>query len=293
MILVQDIVDSMAALLDAEGNDYYTFDNDYRNAINLSVGWVASVLTPYIGAKKFVEESLSELTYTRVWQTSKFSRFNIDTTSMPESADVWSIIAIHPKPRVYLHSVSGIVPPFPYYPEISPYVGQEIDNGPIVTINYDTSIPLRPFDSTIRPELAFVSDRVKTAKRLSFEEWSETIANPFIAGYIDDSIKNCDDVIEYAYKNISDYNTTVGGYTLQVPGEIEIKPRLINQLVAMTYVAVPKNITAITDTIPFKGNMLNIIATKALSYIAYKQGDGTNIPTITASDVLTLLTSKV
>ncbi len=62
MILVQDIVKSMAAKLDAETPagttiDYYTFDNDYKYAINDAIEWATSIITPMIGTKKFSEVS--------------------------------------------------------------------------------------------------------------------------------------------------------------------------------------------------------------------------------------------
>lgn len=294
MILVQDIVNSMAAKLDAETPagttiDYYTFDNDYKPAINDAIEWVMSVISPMIGTKKFSEESFAENTLCKIWQTSKFSRINFDPSVMPYTSDIWTILSVRPKPKVYLED-SANRPPLPYYNELISYNGTENDNKPIVTKSFSTGNTLKNFESTIRPELAFVSS-THGAKRLTVEEAAEAAVNPFVPGY-NNPFMVCDETTEYGFVNMVNYEALLGGYVLSVPREIEILPRLYGDLVAVFYIPVPTLANLITDTIAFPASMKGIIVAKALNYIGYKEGDGTTIPKETTQELMTLITQK-
>ena len=288
MIPAQEIVDSMAAALDAEGNDYYTFNKDYKYAINNAIEWCVGVMSPLIGTKKFSEESFSELTISRIWQTNKFSRISFDSSVMPYQSDIWTIMAIQPKPTVFIETLGSLSTPIYYYSEIVGFTNQELINKPIVGKDYKTGFPLTAHMSTIRPELSFIHAE-KPAKRMTIEEWPLCDKDPFASGYANPV---CEEMVEYGYINAVDYTSYIGGYKLVVPREIEIKPRLINDLVAVFYIPVPTPIALITDNIQFPQNMKNILVNRSLSFLSLKQGDGTNLPTSTAQDLLTLFQSK-
>ena len=76
---------------------------------------------------------------------------------------------------------------------------------------------------------------------------------------------------------------------MDIVEEIEIRPYLDNQLVAVTYLVTPKQITADTDTISFPQTMKNLLIDKALNFIYLKQGDGTNLYSITEREISTLV----
>ncbi len=61
MIAVQTVVDRMIFGLDAEGSDRYTFENDFKPAINSSVEWLQAVFNQAFADKKLTEENLRDL----------------------------------------------------------------------------------------------------------------------------------------------------------------------------------------------------------------------------------------
>jgi hypothetical protein len=285
----------MAAKLDAETPagttiDYYTWDNDYKPAITDALEWITSIVTPMIGTKKFSEEAFAESTLCRIWQTNKFSRVNFDPSVMPFGSDVWTVLSVRPKPKVYLEDLPPSNPPLPYYNEVFNYIGQEMDNKPIVSKSYSTGNPLKAFESTIRPELAFVvSD--KGAGRLTAEESAEAANNPFVKGY-DNPFIICEEMREYGWMVSVDYTASVGGYILTVPKEIQIYPRLYGDLVAVFYIPVPVTPTNITDSIALPISMKGVLVAKALHYISWKQGDKITLNTATTNELITILTPK-
>lgn len=147
MIPVQDIIQRMASALDAENSDRYTFDEDYKPAINTSVEWIQSVFNKAFSENKLSEESLIDLVRTIIYQTSSFSRVYIDESAI--GFNVWSILKINPKPLLF-------------------------PDGAVIT-------PTAPLDSLYRPDLIFVKSEY-SAKRLTTEQWENAQKNTFEQG---------------------------------------------------------------------------------------------------------------
>lgn len=287
MIQVQTIIDRIKSALDAEGSDYYNFNRDFKPAINYALEWSVSVISPYIGQKKFSEELFRELTFSKIWQTSQYSRININPAEL-NNRDIWTVLAIYPKPWVVVEDATDLLPNLPaqYYLEIQPSLNQQSYNAPIVTQMYNAvgNTTLLPHQSTFRPELSFLrSDH--SCRRENLEVYAVNKGNPFASG----NISYNQDVTEYCYTAYTDYSAVFGGYKLSVPREIEIAPYIPNELVAVFYIHTPAEITAPTDTIPFPAIMLNVLTSKALNYIAIKQNNGTNLRGTTDQELLTLL----
>jgi len=99
MIPVQDIVNRVASMLDAEGSDRYLFDQDYRPAINSAKDWVLAVFKKIFSEKAISEESLRELVVIRVFQTSSFSRIALEQPTLGD--EIWSILSVNPKAVTY------------------------------------------------------------------------------------------------------------------------------------------------------------------------------------------------
>jgi len=287
MIQVQTIIDRIKSALDAEGSDYYNFNRDFKPAINYALEWSVSVISPYIGQKKFSEELFRELTFSKIWQTSQYSRININPAEL-NNRDIWTVLAIYPKPWVVVEDATDLLPNLPaqYYLEIQPSLNQQSYNAPIVTQMYNAvgNTTLLPHQSTFRPELSFLrSDH--SCRRENLEVYAVNKGNPFASG----NISYNQDVTEYCYTAYTDYSAVFGGYKLSVPREIEIAPYIPNELVAVFYIHTPAEITAPTDIIPFPAIMLNVLTSKALNYIAIKQNNGTNLRGTTDQELLTLL----
>ena len=251
-IPVQRIVDRMRQVgLDAEGSDYYSDSIDLIPAINAAVEWTVSVINSAMGAKKVSEEVFRDLTYTRVFQTSEYSRIKLDAASLGHG--VWTILAVYPLPTVY----------------------------PAETISATTN----PWDSSYRGDLSHLSS-ANSAARLTLEEWVDNKSNPFAAG---NSIETCADLIDYAYVNPVNYNMTTGVSQYNSAPELEIRPALNKKLVSIAYVKQPTLATVVGDNLEFPESMSNLIYEKALQFVSYKQGDGTNIYAVTGADINTLL----
>lgn len=250
-ILVQKIVDRLRADLDAEGSDRYLFDQDFKPAINKAQEWLVSAFNIIFGDKKMSEENLRELTFVRIWVASTFSRIGFNPDDVGH--DLWTIFAVYPKPIVY---PSGNPP---------------IQPGPAI--------------SSFIPSVAFIESE-RSAKRLTLEQWNENKTNPFMAGNttVSESLK------EYAYLGQVDYS---GGnnpnYTPNDPKEIQIRPSVAGEFVAIAYLKRPTEVIAITDSLEFPESLMLLIGEKALNFMAYKQGDNTSAYLVTERDISRIL----
>ena len=85
--------------------------------------------------------------------------------------------------------------------------------------------------------------------------------------------------------NDFDYSST--GYAEK--GEIEIRPSVAGQFVAIAYLKYPEPITDIGDSIEFPDTLTDLLVQKTANYISIKQGDGTTLYGVTENFVQTLL----
>ena len=120
-----------------------------------------------------------------------------------------------------------------------------------------------------------------SAKRLTLEEWEENRNNIFEAG---NNIITDPSLLTYAYLNIGDYSST----KFNNGKEIEIRPDVSDKLVGITYLKYPGQISSETDQLPFPESLTDLVYQKALNFISFKQGDQTNLYTVTSRDVQVL-----
>jgi hypothetical protein len=239
----------MLSELDAESSDRYLFDQDILPAISYSMEWIQMGLTELFAQKRFSPEALVELTRTRVWQTSNFSRFAYNSADLG-GEDYWTMLTVHPKATC------------------SP-------NGPL--------LPLANDQSKVRTDLAYVSS-LYSAKRQTYEESGLNRDNPFAAG---NTVLTTAGLVSYAVLDASNYGAT--NYTPAGTYEWEITPPVPKQLIGVRYLKKPTLPTLITDTIEFRETAFNLIVDRALTFISAKQGDQTTLNSITERDVAVLL----
>lgn len=251
-ILATDIIDRMESALDAEGFERYTFDNDYRQAINYAKEWMVVLFNAAFSEKKVSEENLRELIKVRIWRTSMFSRIALDEAVIGDR--IWTIAAVYPE-----ITYNGVVP--------AAVVG-------------NTASVFCPNANYLRS--------YKSAKRLTLEEVNLNRRNPYAYG---NEVTTCDELREYAYLFPADYNV-VGpgrsGYFSTPAWEIEILPSFPLDLTAIAYLKYPEDITLVTDSIPFPAALTNMLVDKSLEWISYKQGDSTNLKGVTQQDIVTM-----
>jgi hypothetical protein len=164
--------------------------------------------------------------------------------------ELWSYLAVHPEPTVY---PTGSLPP-------------ALAND---------------YTSEFQPDIAYVKSRY-SANKLTVEKWNESSDNVFEPGnsLVGGSLKS------YAYLTEVDYSTAT---TYTQDKEIEIRPDVSGQFVAMTYLKNPSNINLISDNIEFPSSLTALFVQKALNFISIKQGDQTTLFSITENDVARLI----
>lgn len=248
-IQVQDIADRLRFALDAEGADHYEDSRDIIPAINSAVNWMISVINSTLGHKKIGEEVFRELKVSEVHWTSKDSRISMRNFQF----EPWTILAVYPKVVTGATGAAAVVTP--------------LDS-----------------DESIRRTDLYHQSSDFSSKRLTIEEWATNKNNPFEAGY--DGAILCDGVTNYAYLDPLHYAQADG---IPTGAEIEVRPSVANENVTVFYVKKPTAITDITDVIEFPDTVFSLIFNKALNYIAYKQGDGTNAYAVSSQDISLLI----
>jgi hypothetical protein len=171
-----------------------------------------------------------------------------------------------------------------------PAIGQSLwllaAGGIVYTDNITVTCVTSDEDSIYFDNVSYISSDY-SAKRLTLEEWNEGKGNPFQAGNTIVDLDSCPEVVEYAYLGWNDYTSL--NYNVPTSRETEVRPLLNQELVAIAYVKMPTTITSLTEYLEFPQSLTNLITEKALNYIAYKQGDQTNIFGVTTADISTLL----
>jgi hypothetical protein len=249
MFTALELRNQLRFALDAENSDHYRDDMDIIPAINAAIKWLTSVVNSAYGQDKIGEEFFRELSTSGVFRTSDTSRVSL--AIFP--SEVWSILAVYPKPVT--RKITGVPAP------ITP------DN----TRSYFLNDKLHLTAET-------------SCKRLNLEEWAVNYGNPFEAGYQGNQI--CDDLKLYAYLTPINYQQTSTAYKTQ---ELEIRPSIVNQEVTIFWAKKPTQIVTLNDEISFPHSVFQLLFDKALNYIAYKQGDQTNLFGVTSQDINQLL----
>lgn len=237
-ILVSDIISRCNQQIDAEGSEYYLFDQDFKPAINSAQDWLVGVINAAMGQKKFSEEIFQDITYARVFQTSAFSRVRIDPAQLGH--DVWTILSVEPNCTT--------------------------------TPNFTVQVLPTRADSIYRSDLTQV-DSPYYASRLAAEEWAANSGNPFSSSH---DLEAGESAKYFGYLNYTNYTST--NYLLAAPKqELEIRPHIADSPVCIRYAKVPSKITVIGGSVEFPAFCADYVVSATLSYISVKQGDGTTL----------------
>jgi hypothetical protein len=153
---------------------------------------------------------------------------------------------------------------------------------PKPTVNKGVAgVPLpNPDTSALRKDLSFLSSD-NSAKRLNFEQWNQNRKNAFMPG--NNTLKG--ELSEYAYLDHADYSSS----SYATAGEIEIRPEIPNELVAIAYLKYPTQVSQITDSIEFPASLTELITEIALNAISEKQGDNTTLYAVSDRNITRLV----
>lgn len=113
---------------------------------------------------------------------------------------------------------------------------------------------------------------VKSAKKRTLESWNDTENNPFEKGNM---TITTGDLVEYAFLSFSTQGTTY----------IILRPTPTDGVCGVAFLMYPPRVVDNGDTVPFPSVMRNLMSSKALRYIAEKQGDNSTLLSVTDNDV--------
>jgi len=200
----------------------------------------------------FSDKKLSEEDLRELVKTTIWQANSFSRIQFNETAlgyKIWSILAVSPEPVVY---------PTTTPPQL-----------------------VSPEKSVFRGDLSLV-DSYYSAKRLTIEEWNENRKNVFASG--NESLLNGLKTYSYlGHANYGSSNYNAGGE------EIQIRPSVAGNFVAVSVLKNPSKINLVTDNIEFPETIMDLLFQKSLNFIAYKQGDQTNLYSVTTQDVSTLV----
>ena len=151
-----------------------------------------------------------------------------------------------------------------------------ISVSPKPTVYPQTTPPAQssPYTSVLRTDITYVSG--KYASLVSDEVWSKGETNIFVPGNTIQSVSFTD----YGYKSHGD---TSGRK------EIEIRPGIPGEFVGIEYIKTPSYPVTPQANLEFPDSLSNLIVETALKFISFKQGDRTNLYTVTSQDIATLV----
>lgn len=249
-IPVANILSFMKADLDSNGSDRYLFEQDFKPAINGAIDIVVALFNQAFADKKLAPEQMRELTKVGVFQANQYSRIAYKESEV--GYPFWTIVAVYPKAITNVQAGS---------PQIT-----------------DKS------ESSFKKDVSYIRS-TKSAKRLTLEEWNDNQDNAFMPG--NDLLKDST-LSEYAYLDFADYSSTsyIGN---SGQAEIEIRPSIPGELVALAYLKTPTKITTEEDMVEFPVSLTQFIVDVALNQISVKQNDATNLYSVSAVNVQKLI----
>lgn len=200
----------------------------------------------------FSQNKLSEEVLRDLVFTEVWQTSNFSRVSLDStggfSESIWSILGVFP------------------YPEVD-----GTNQTPIPVVDDHQSV--------YRPDLTYISADFAAAK-LTIEQWNRGRLNIFQPG--NDTVQN--GLQEYGYLNIGNYPSNQNQYERQ----IEIRPKLKQEFVAISYLKYPDLVSQPTDSIEFPLSLTTLLVEKALNFISIKQGDNTTLNSITENEVARL-----
>lgn len=253
-VTVQSVVDQLAAKTLSVGEGYFTFDLDYKPAINDGIKFLMTLINSAYGENKLTEEVFKEVSYTRCFMTSLYSRIMFDIGTLGH--EVWTVLSVNPLPT-YKGTLPSVLP--------NPYASQYCTAVTYLSSNY-------------------------AAKRLTAEQWELNAKNPFMPG--NTVMSSVPDLVEYGYLNYSNYTSLdynqYTAFTKNPIIEIEVRPVLANLICGVRYAATPSDIVLITENIPFPQSMADLIVRASMRALAYGMGDSTTDYSISTQDLIML-----
>jgi hypothetical protein len=255
---VAELDAAVTPVLGDQSTDRYDLDLFRLPAYKAALQRLIALFYPALAQRKNVEENLSELLITRVFQTNRLAGVTLDPAQLGH--EVWTIAAVYAEPRTY--------------PEAQPVINP---NSPL-----DQSF-LVP-DRALRPG-------AKPVRRMTMEQMNVAYNNGSLPG----SEKNANGPWrDYGYYIIGNRSTRPGGGWEPGAWELLITPEsLLNRkYVGIAYYKVPPPITAVNSVIELPRSMLHIMRDLALNELGIRQGDGTRLYDVSQQQAMQLFSAQ-
>jgi hypothetical protein len=262
VINVSDLWKAIQAQLASAGTTRYNPRRDGIYAINGAMRGFEAMATPLLAERKGSEESLSELQETRAFQTNAFGGLSLDAIQPTQPYSIWTVIAVYAE---------------------------------VTTQNPTPTIIGTANNTYLRTDLVMNMRGSKRVKRATMEQVAANTDNKFAAGN-EVTAATRPDYCYYMVGNRSDSAGVINGNR-----ELVIAPtsRTIRAIVGMSYLRSAPALTLAdldsngnfpsTLNIPYPQSLFNVIRDMALNDLSVKQGDGTNLYSITEKDIARLL----
>jgi hypothetical protein len=257
----------LIARLDAEGTDSYGLNEDRITATNAAQYMLQGALNALVEKNKKLGESLRDLNWTAVFQTSLFGQVDIDTLLNTASINriphkLWTVLAV--------------------YPEFESAEAQTLTPDPISV------------HSMLRQDVRFTSP-IEAAKHYTQQDWANSKKDLFAPG---SPLMTNTKLKEYGYHfgTRAVANTgPVANTTLTVLGT----PAGKRQLVAVSYLKVPEAVKTMpllesdplyTQTkLEWPESMAELLVSLTLRQMTYQVGDQTTLYQLTSEETGLLL----
>jgi len=252
-ISVQNIVDRVKSALDADGQGDYYL---FDQDFKPAINYAIDFVVSQIN-HNLEQKKFSGEILRELMRTRVYQTSAYSRVQFDASDNVWSILAVYPNPSVSIDPATVLPDP---------------DTEPATSYLVTTASYLSGDES---------------AKRLTLEEWNENKNNPFVSG---NNVVTATELQQYAYLTFQNYSSD---YQYAATREIEVRPELDGKLVAISFVEYPTQVSLITDNVEFPESATNLIVDLSLRWIAFKQGDGTNINALSDRDARILINNMM
>lgn len=219
---------------------------------------------------KFNEDFKPAINYAQDWITQLYSRVLGDKKFSEEMLRELTYI------RVWKTSIFGRI--IFNTSDIGGELWSVLGVFPEAEVTGNENPPFIPLDG-----LSYITDYLYlsanySAERKPLEFVNENRKNPFSKG--NEIITG--DLRTYAYTTMVDINTLFK--------ELSVIPSTgKRQIVAVSYLLQPKEITLITDNVNYPISVLPLLVDKSIEWISWKQGDSTNLKSVSDADVQKLI----
>lgn len=267
MFILSEALESAESKLDAFGTDRYRRDIHLIPAARSALNWFVQIAQSVIEDNRQSAFALKDLIRVTTWQANQFARVHVDEDAL--GYKVLGILQVNPEPELYPAGYT-LVPTDPANVGLSHYRGETL-----------------VIDGVSYSALA-VTGTPEAAKRWSIEEWSDMLKNPYMDGcpLISPSLRT------YAYRVLTNFSSVDAGYDAGGP-EIEISPRdeVAGKIVGLTLAKYPADLVDENSQVELPRSMMGMFVDKLLNVAATRQGDGTNLYTVSATEVAQMMST--